>query len=173
MPMPPPIASPEAIALRDIPPLPIFAYVPSLAVWLGAAIVLGVFGWLKLRGTRRRSGSLGDSLALVEAEIDRCLAHGAPREAVFSVSRAVKVLLRTRDRGDFTAETPGELRRLAEVGARAEVRRTLLILAELDESKYSPDRAVVEGGLRELRTILRPLVEPHPPAGDAGHGGAV
>lgn len=170
MPIPTPTAATEAITLRDIPPLPIFAYVPSLAVWLAVTALLLFIGWIVLRSPRR-GATPNDAVRAVEDEIERCLARGVPREGVFSVSRAVKVLLRTRERGDFTSETPGELRRHAAGSAETPLTRALAILAELDESKYRPDRTALEERLRELRAIVRPLVEPPTPDSSA-EGGA-
>ncbi len=171
MPIPTPTAATEALTLRDIPPLPIFAYVPSLAVWVAVTVLLLFFGWLVLRAPRR-GDSPTDAVRAVEDEIERCLARGVPRDGVFSVSRAIKVLLRTRERGDFTADTPGELRRRASEGAQTPLNRALEILAELDESKYRPDRTALEERLRELRAILRPIVEPAVPDSSTTGGAA-
>jgi len=163
--MPPhvPTALSNSLPLRDIPALPIFAYVPSATAWVVVALLLILIGWLILRSPRRQGVPPGDALQLVEAEIERCLARGIPREVLFAVSRDVKVLLRTRKRGDFTADTPGELRCHAGNCNPPELGRVLTILAHLDESKYRPDATALDANLRELRGVLRPLVAPAPP----------
>lgn len=162
----------DSIVLRDIPALPIFAYVPSGTAWVVVALLLILIGWLTLRSPARRGVPPGDALHLVEAEIERCLARGIPRDVLFAVSRDVKVLLRTRKRGDFTADTPGELRRHAGNRHPAELSRVLTILADLDESKYRPDAADLDTNLRELRGVLRPLVAPAPSLNRDEGGGA-
>jgi hypothetical protein len=166
--MPPLTPTPVTVALKDIPPLPIFAYTPSLWVWVGLLLIVLLLGWLVGRSPHRSAQTPPPALDAIEAEVARLIARGAPcRDGLFSISRAIKVLLRARGLGDFTAATPGELATGTGPAGEASLGRLLAALGRIDELKYQPDTPTSLEHLTELRRLLRPALTP-PPSSDGG-----
>jgi hypothetical protein len=163
--MPIPTPFPQTESLRDLPPLPIFAYVPSLIVWglLGAALISA---WIWIARSRRgaRGGAVPSALEVIEREIERAITGGAPREALFSVSRSLKILLQGRERGDFTTATPRELEGAAHAIPPSPLLRVVQILAAIDRAKFEPNCSPPIAELKELRTIVGSVVSSPPSA---------
>jgi len=153
------------LTLKDISPLPIFAYVPSLLVWCGVGALLLILAWLVGRSQQRARFTPPSAIDEVEGKIVRCVERGGTREDVFLISRSIKVLLRASGHGDFTAATPEELSRAAEGTPSPSMNQVLRHLAQLDRFKYRPEGGAPIEALRELRSLLRPILMP-PPTGE-------